>query len=280
MALSEATRLAGVFITSLLMRVYSLPLAKGSKGAARWSQYQGSSLPTGAALDEQRAHLGHFAVCNEVDKSRGRSIHFVISALTLDTRKGRCPALNGNLCGIYEQRPLTCRTVPMHYSRPLSVLGGHLDRFVRTPGHQCDTSAAAPIVLDQRGIADESLQRLREDAKSLAASEHGWKAELVSLMDRPDAALAAGLPAYTSVLQNSDAGSATSVSMLAAWRVARNLGLLSQQAFTEICRNQIALIDAELARATDLNLAANLAPMRSSYEAELRTAVLPAIPRG
>ncbi len=277
MALSEATELAGTFITTMSVRVYSLPLAKNAKGVAHWSAYQGSSLPPAAALEEQRRHIERFAARTDIDKSRGRSLHLVMSALTLDTRPGRCPALSGALCGIYEARPLTCRTVPMHYSRPFSVLAGNLDAFVRIPGHRCDTSAGAPVVLDDQGIADASLRQLREDAINLAASERRWKDEIVAAMQRPEVALAAGLPTYALVLQNSDAGSVTSAPMLAAWRVAKQAGLLSRQAFLDVCRRQAGMIEAELTRGAGAHTAM-LVGMLSDFEAELRSPVLPSIP--
>lgn len=278
MALSEAAALAGVFITSMLFRVYSLPLAKSSKGAARWSEAQGSTLPVGAALDEERAWLSHFSVRDTIDRARGRSLHLTISALTVDREKGRCPALSDNLCGIYETRPLTCRTVPMHYSRPPSVLASYLDRFASKPGYACNTSADAPMVFDGRGVTDASALRTRHEALDLAASERGWKTAIVSLMDDPGVALAAGVPTHNAVIRNSDAGSATAVSMLVALRVARNAGLLAPGEFDEACRKQVALLKSELARGAGLDATASMAVMLSDYEAELGRPSLPSLP--
>jgi Fe-S-cluster containining protein len=269
MALSEATALADKFITSLLFKLYGLPLYKRSKRATQWWQTRGGSLPVAEALEEERDALGHYSVRDKIDKSKGRSLHLTISALTVDREKGRCPALAENLCTIYESRPLSCRTVPMHYSRPSSVLGSHLDKFVRTPGYLCDTTANAPVVFDGLSITDRSVQRARDEALELAKSEAAWKEKLVSLMDSPGAASAAGLPTYEDVLHYADGGSAASVSMLIAWRVARDIGLISAGSFEEICRKQIALIDSELGRGPDVKLIVSLLELRSDYELEL-----------
>jgi Fe-S-cluster containining protein len=275
MALSEATALADKFIMCLYFRVYSLPLHKGSKSAAQWGRTRGGNLPVAEALEDEREALDHFSVREKIDKAKGRSLHLAISALTADREKGRCPALAENLCTIYESRPLSCRTVPMHYSRPLSVLASHLDRFVRTPGYLCDTTANAPVIFDGQSIVDPALRQARDEALRLAESERGWKENLVSLMDDPAAAAAAGLPTYEDVLRHAESGSAAIVPMLVAWRVARNVELISAGAFESVCRKQIALIDAELESAPDVTLSINLLALRSGYERELAKAAVP-----
>jgi Fe-S-cluster containining protein len=266
MELSEATALADKFITSLFFRVYSLPL---HKRAAQSRQARGGGLRVAEALEEERDTLSHFSTRDEIDKSKRRSLHLTISALTVDREKGRCPALVENLCTIYESRPFSCRTVPMHYSRPSSALGSHLDEFVRTPGYSCDTTMNAPVVFDGQAITDPSVKQARDEAFKLAQSERAWKAKLVSLMDDPGAASAAGLPTYEDVLRYADGGSAAAVSMLIAWRVARDAGLISAGSFEEICRKQIALIDSELERVSDVELTIRLLELRSDYELEL-----------
>jgi hypothetical protein len=152
---------------------------------------------------------------------------------------------------------------------PLSVLGSYLDKFVCTSGYLCDTTTDAPVVLDGESITDPLVQEARDEAIRLAESERAWKNAILSLMDDPDAAQAAGLPAYEAVLRNSDAGSATAVPMLVAWRIARNLGILSPDTFVEVCQKQISLIKLELGREPDPELAGDLAARLSDYEIEL-----------
>lgn len=256
MELSEATALADRFITALYLRIWTIPLSKGSKRA--------SQRPDEA--EENRRHIGHFSVRDKIDRSKGRSLHLTISAQTIDRKGGRCPALIDNRCGIYEVRPLSCRTVPLHFSKPVSQLGPALDRFVRTPGHLCDTSPNAPVVLDGDRVTDPSIQQGRDDALKLAKADQGWKKQILSLMDNPSAAPAAGLPTYEAVLRSSDAGFGASVPMLVAWRVARNEGIISPQVFNEVCGKQILLLKSALERAANLELAGRLVGMLSDYE--------------
>jgi hypothetical protein len=260
MELSEATALADKFITSLYLRVWSLPLTKGSKRADQPARQEHQ------VLEEHRRQLGHFSVREKIDRSRGRSLHFTISARTVDREPGRCPALIDKRCGIYERRPLSCRAVPLHFSQPDPLLAHALDAFVRLPGHLCDTSAEAPVVFDGVRVTDAAMQQAREDALRLVKSDLPWKKAILALMDNPAAASAAGLPTYDEVLRHSDSGYASSVSMLAAWRVAKNIGLIEPVAFEQICEKQIALLKLEIARVANLKLAAQLVEMLSGYE--------------
>jgi hypothetical protein len=164
----------------------------------------------------------------------------------------------------------------MHYSRPVSVLGGYLERFVSTPDYACDVSAAAPVVLDGRAITDVSTQGARTEALDLARADMGWKTAIAALMDDKRAALAADLPTFDEVLRQSDAGYATLAPMLAAWRVARDVGAMSRDAFRGACQSQITLIKAELARGPALDMASELFALQAGYEREA-AATLPSI---
>jgi Fe-S-cluster containining protein len=189
-----------------------------------------------------------------------------MSAMTIDRKDGRCPALIDKRCGIYELRPLSCRTVPLHFSKSLSLLAPTLDNFVRIPGYMCDTSTNAPVILDGGRILDPSIQQARDDALKLAEADRNWKKAILSLMDDANAAQAAGLPSYEQVLRNSDAGYGGSVSMLVAWRVARNVGIIPPRLFEEICDKQAALLRSAIERGAKLDLAARLVQMLSEYE--------------
>jgi Fe-S-cluster containining protein len=267
MELSEAAPLADKFIISLSLRVWALPLPKASKRADPSAQKPGDGLTDEEVLREHRRHIGHFSVRDRIDRSNGRSLHITISARTVDREKGRCPALVEKRCGIYDARPLSCRAVPLHFSQPDSLLGRSLDAFVRLPGHLCDTSPAAPIVFDAGRVTDASMQHARDAALELAGTDRGWKNAILSLMDDPKAALAAGLPTYEAVVRNANAGFASSVSMLVAWRVARNIGIISRPSFEEICEKQISLLKSEIALVANLEQAGRLAGMLSEYEA-------------
>ena len=118
MELSEATALAGTFVTSILFKAHSVPIDARSDAARTWWRTQASRIPIGPALEERRRHLSQFASRKRTDKAGGRHVFLTMSAIVEDDGSGRCPALAAdNLCSIYESRPLTCRTVPLHYSR-------------------------------------------------------------------------------------------------------------------------------------------------------------------
>ena len=247
MELSEATALAGTFVTYLLFRVHSLPLNDRSGWAARWWRDRQSRIPLRPALDEAERHLRQFA-SRRIDKSRDRQIFLDISAIVDDEGQGRCPALADGLCTIYEARPQTCRTVPLHYSRAPSTLENYLDQFTATPDYGCDTSPAAPVILDGNKVLDPQIGEDRAKAVALAKTDRKWKERLLALMDDPAQSAAAGLPTYDAVLSNSNNGYATLLPMIVAWRVAASEDLLSQEGLEELCRRQATLIRTRIAR--------------------------------
>jgi len=265
MELGEATRLADTFVTSLLFRVHSLPLGDRSEWAGRWWRDRRSRIPLRPALDEAERHLRQFAI-RRIDKSRDRQIFLDISAIADDEGQGRCPALADTLCTIYEARPQTCRTVPLHYSRAPSTLENYLDRFTATEDYRCDTSPAAPAILDGNKVLDRQIAEERAKAVALAKADRPWKERLLALMADPAQAAAAGLPTYDAVLSSSDNGYATILPMIVAWRVAAREGLISSAALRDICRKQTALINARIAgRGTSKELL----DMLALYEREL-----------
>ena len=272
MEMSEATALAGTFVTSLLFKVHSLPISDRSEWSGQWWRGRESRIPLRPALEEAQRHLRHFAT-RRIDNKQGRQVFLEISAIVDDDGQGRCPALAGNLCAIYDTRPLSCRTVPLHYSRAPSTLQTYLDRFAATPGYRCDTTAAAPAIVDGNKVLDPQIAADRERAIALAKQDRRWKERLVGIMDDPAQAGAVGIPNYAAVLSNSDNGYATMLPMIVAWRVARDEGLLGDEELRDICRKQADLIRS---RATSPREARDaLAP----YEFELSKSALGGLSR-
>ena len=268
MELGEATILADAFITSLLFKVHSLPISERSEWAGQWWRNRESRIPLRPALDEGQRHLSYFASRRRLDRQRDRQVFLEISAIVDDGGKGRCPALVNGLCGIYDARPLTCRTVPMHYSRAPSTLQSYLDQFVATPGHQCDTASSAPLILDGNRVLDPQIRDDREQAIAVAKMDRRWKERLVNVMDDADRAAAAGLPTYDAVLQNSDNGYATLLPMIVAWRVAESAGLLSREQLKDICQKQAILIKDRIARDTTGQTPKELLDALAMYDLE------------
>jgi hypothetical protein len=60
--------------------------------------------------------------------------------------------------------------------------------------------------------------------------------------------------------------------MIVVWRVAKDQGLLSLEAFHDLCRKQMALIQAEMGREPSDSLRKELTHLLSIYEAELASA--------
>ena len=222
MELGEATALADRFIVRLLFKLHS--------------------LPPGKASDEANRYVTYFSA--HEDRAEKRTLHLTISALPVHGETGGCPALNNSRCGIYDRRPLSCRTVPFHYSRSPAALAGYLDQFVKTPGYLCDTSPSAPVVLRSGKVTDPAVEMARAEALALAQTERDWKGAIVAVVKSPTADRE-GFPSYQDIVRNSDAGGATTVSMYAAWRIAVKAGLLTQSQFTDICEKQARLLRAE-----------------------------------
>lgn len=187
---------------------------------------------------------------------------------SVDTPLGPGPALIDTVCGIYERRPQTCRTVPLHYSRPTSTLVGYLDGFVATPGYACETTDA-PEILRGSEILSVEAREGREAALRIAQSDRDWKDALVGLMQTGASAKAAGLPTFEDVLSNSDRGYASMVPIHVAWRAAAEAGLMTGSTFEDLIRKQIALAERAVASRPDRHeaLAERLRLLRSALAA-------------
>lgn len=269
MELGEAAGLADRFILSVLFKVHSLPLDDRSDYAARWWQEQGSRIPLRPALEEQRRHLSQFASRRQNDKACGRQALLTISAIVQDEGQGACPALREGLCGIYETRPLTCRTVPLHYSRAPSTLRAYLDGFAATPGYRCDTGQEAPVVLDGSRIIAAPVEQVRLEAVERAKQDRVWKDHLLAVMDDEPQARLAQLPTYAEVLANTDAGYATLLPMVVAWRVAERHGLMPRDRLEALCRSQVAMIKDGIASNPAPDRLRELVDLLAVYQFEL-----------
>lgn len=262
MELSEATALADTFVISLMFKAHSIPLSERSERATQWWREQESRIPLRAAFEEKRRHLALFASRRRTERRNERELYLDISAIVDDYGNGKCPALKGGLCSIYDKRPLTCRTVPLHYSRPPSVLKSYFDKFTTTPGYECDT-INGPVILSGN-IVSPDMRAFRDRAVTMAKADRRWKEHLLAFMDDPEEAERAGLPTYEAVLSNSDNGYATSLPIIVGWRVAEYAGIISSAELKTVCDKQVALINAEIARSPSASDLCELLPL---YEA-------------
>jgi Fe-S-cluster containining protein len=232
--LSEAAGLADIFVFRLMFRLYTLP--RSFAGSA--------SAGSAAAFYESKRLLASFAARASPAKRNGgeRIAYLTISALALDTSPGACAALENGRCGIYERRPLACRTVPFHYSRAEAAAETDLAAFVARPGYRCETGAGAPVVLAGGRIVDPGALVARREALETSGRDRTWQEAIVRRLKAGDG----HMPSLREIEANAAFG-ATTVSMGAAWQVAAEVGLIGTEECRALVAAQSALIDRELA---------------------------------
>ena len=245
MALSEAAALADVFVFRLMFRLYRWPRRPAGPANAHY---------------ETKRLLTAFAARNyQAKRASGETNYLMISALTVDTGGGACAALKNGRCSIYERRPLACRTVPFHYSRPEALAESDLTAFVSTPGFGCDTGPGAPIVVEAGQIVDDEARRTRREALDLAGRDRHWEAAIARRL-KPSSEC--GLPGLREIEANAAVGAMTT-SMAVAWQIAAETG-------RSLLRAQLRVIDRELAAAAcPPGARETLCEMRAEYQARL-----------
>jgi Fe-S-cluster containining protein len=253
LALSETAALADVFVFRLMFRLYQWPRRPAGPAEA---YYETKRLLTAFAARKYEARRG----LDQVN-------YLMISALTLDTGGGACTALNDGRCSIYERRPLACRTVPFHYSRPEASAESDLAAFVETPGFGCNTGPGAPVVLAGGRIVDPQVRQTRREALALAERDRRWEAA-ISRRLKPGSATD-GLPGLREIEANAAIGAMTT-SMAVAWQIAAETGVMDDAAFRSLLAAQLGVIDRELASAAcPLAARETLCEMRAEYRARL-----------
>ena len=242
--LSEAAGLSDLFVFRLMFRLYELPRTLAGHLAS-----EGPAGGSAEAFYETKRLLAAFSVGKHISKRRqnGRcfeySTYLTISALSLDTDSGRCTALAGGRCGIYDRRPLACRTVPFHYSRPEASAPKQLSAFVESPGYACDTSVEAPLVLEAGRLVDSRSLQARQDALDLAARDRPWAQAILKRVRNGSRSY--GLPSLPEIEANAAFG-ATTTSMRGGWRIGVEAGLVGPDAYSRLIATQAEVIDREL----------------------------------
>ena len=255
--LGEAAALADMFVLRLMLRIYSLPRALGDVV---------SDLPraeASAEFYETKRLLGQFSAAAWPAKVQraDRVVEYVqylsLSVLPLDLGSARCPALDNAQCSIYARRPLSCRAVPLHYSRPVVAAARDLDAFVATPGFRCDTGPDAPLVIAS-DIADPAMLAARTEAVAQARTDQRWKAAIVKAMRVGGH----GLPTPREVEANAAHGALTA-SMLGAWRIAVAAGWLDRAEAARLHALQRSLIGKTMHASASPALLATLREMQA-----------------
>jgi Fe-S-cluster containining protein len=264
--LSEAAALADMFVFRLMFRLYDLPRTL----AARPDSRPGLGP---ASFHESKRLLTTFAARTRIVRRRegAKTVeyrrHLLISALTLDTGAGACTALSEGRCGIYGRRPLACRSLPFHYSRPEASARSDLLAFVEKPGHCCDTSEAAPIVLAEGRIVDPGSLQARDDALRTCARDRRWQG---AILRRLKGGFETPLPSLREIEANAAVG-ATTLSMRVAWQVAAEAGVIGADECRALVAAQAGTIDRALATPNcSPDARRTLVEMRSEYRQWLR----------
>jgi Fe-S-cluster containining protein len=271
--LSEAAALSDVFVFRLMFRLYWLPrkladyleLVPGGPDAEAF--YQKKRLLSAYAGRKSSTKVSRSGKAVEYTK------YLMISALAVDTSPGACAALSGNRCGIYERRPLACRTVPFHYSRAEALAESDLKAFVDRPDYGCDTGPGADVVLQAGRIVDPALRDARDQALLVAQCGRRWKEAIVRRMNG-GASPNATLPSFQEIELNAGFG-ATTTSMRVAWQIAANAGLIAAGDCEALVATQLATIERELAAARCAGDGRQtLSEMRSEYRSALASGIL------
>lgn len=260
--LGEAAALADVFAWQVLFRLYSLPRNPQPQLPSQ------SREQAAAEFYETRRLLTRFAAHTFEGKAlvagvrQPRSFYLTISALAFDPGLGNCPMLSNARCSIYPRRPLSCRSVPLHYSRPLAAAPRDLDAFVATPGFACATGPDAAVILRQGQIVDAELAAAHLAAADRADADRPWKKAIVKAMK----AGSADLPSLAQIEQHAATGALT-VPMRSAWKVAVKAGLYPANQAQDALAAQASLLE-HMARQPGL-------PLQKLQEiAELRRAAI------
>jgi Fe-S-cluster containining protein len=244
--LSEAAALLDVFVFRLMFRLYWLP--SQAKDYLEWGNRKQRSS---SVFFEKKRLLNAFSARRYQAKGLrdGKRVAFtkylVISALALDTVDGECGALGGNKCSIHERRPLSCRSVPLHYSRAEANAAADLEAFVGTKGYRCDTSDAAPVILEDGRIVDPMIVAARSRAIEVAGRDRPWSEAIARRMGGP-VSPALSLPSLEEIEANAGLGALT-VSMRAAWMIAADAGLITAGECDRRIGLQLQTIRSELA---------------------------------
>jgi hypothetical protein len=190
--------------------------------------------------------------------------YLVVSALTLDTKPGACSALDENRCGVYERRPLSCRSLPIHYSRPETSAATDFKEFIGTIGYSCDTGDAAEVIVKEGRIVAPEIAAARSEAVDVALRNRRWSEAIARRMKASSANHS--LPSIAEVEANASSG-ATTVSMRVAWQIAADIGLIGSGECDRLIELQLSVIDQELsAGRCSREERETLSEMRTEYQ--------------
>lgn len=126
-----------------------------------------------------------------------------------------CPVLNDEgLCGIHDNKPLRCRTMPFY---PYREESDQADMLVPRKGWACDISAAAPVVYRDKAIVERAdFDRERDEllaqapvmqryAEYMLKYSPGIAGNLAALATRPNGNVVTSLSSFFTAIRQPDA---------------------------------------------------------------------------
>ena len=266
--LGEAAALADVFVFRLMFRIYWLPkqlkdfLVTDPQGPNASEKFYSRKRLLSVFAARERS-VGTRRTGKLVEYSK----YLTISAITLETKADVCSALNDTQSGIYDRRPLSCQSVPFHYSRTEASPEEDLAAFVTTPGYRCDTGEGAPIVLEGGRIVAADFKAAREAAMIVARKDKPWAEAITRRLKAPSPCYP-GFPTLDEVEANASFA-ATTVSMRVAWQIATDAGMLSQVECNRLVELQLRKISEQLKNGCSAETRETLAEMQVEYREHL-----------
>jgi len=245
MSLLEAFRLGDVFIPSIAYKLTRIPKDDNEAGfdsIKLHPDFEGMS-PREFVKDirESVAVKAGAMLTGEP----GWDAYIFLTARPWHYKRVGCSALDGKRCTIHDRRPMTCRTVPVRYDVPESLLvrafHGTVTRGKAAPDpYECDTSEKAPVFLDGGALKDAAYIADRKVAIDAALDEKQLGERLL---------MSPYLPPLQEVVDRLRRAGGFSVSFHAAVIHAHDMGKVDKATAVAFCQGQIAMLEREIAGA-------------------------------
>ncbi len=249
MTVLEATRLGDVFVPALVYRLTSLPRDDNEAALATLKPHPHFANMNARELVSQLRETTAVRAAGAIVSEAGWDHHVSITARAwlYPQTKRACPALapDGKACTIHARRPHTCRTVPVRYDVPASLLvrayRGTIDAGIASPDPwECDVSTRAPVLMRDDVLVNAEYVTARAAGEEAALAEHALaKRVLTSPL----------LPPLNEVYSQLRRSKLVAISFHGALAAAHELGMLDTAAVKAFCTAQLELLDSEIAKA-------------------------------
>jgi Fe-S-cluster containining protein len=245
MSLLEAFGLGDVFIPSIAYKLTRIPKDDNEAGFASikvHADFEGMS-PREFVKDIRESVAVRAGAM--LTGEPGWDAYIFVTARPWHYKRAGCPALDGKRCTIHDRRPMTCRTVPVRYDVPESLLvrafhGTVTKGKAASDPYECDTSDKAPVFIENGELKDQAYVRDRKVAIDAAMDEKQLGERLL---------VSPYLPPLQEVVDRLRRSGPFSVSFHAAVVHASDMGKIDKAAALAFCGGQIGMLEREIAGA-------------------------------